>query len=94
VQHKLTKALQSLQSKKLARETRERAQGVLRERKREEKEKIKLGKRPFYLKKREERKLVLDERYSKLGKKKLERVLDRKRKKKEGKEMRRMPKQR
>ena len=46
------------------------------------------------MKKKEEKKLVLEERYSGLGKKKLEKVLEKKRKKKEGKEMRKMPRQR
>jgi hypothetical protein len=42
----------------------------------------------------EEKKLVLEDKYSKLGKKRLEKVLEKKRKKKEGKELRRMPRQR
>ena len=42
----------------------------------------------------EQRKLVLEHRYSKLAKKKLEKVLEKKRKRKEGKEMRRMPRPR
>jgi ribosomal RNA-processing protein 36 len=48
---KLTKALQSLQSRKESREAKDRASDVLKARKRDEKEKVKLGKRPFYLKK-------------------------------------------
>lgn len=42
----------------------------------------------------EEKKLVLEDKYSRMGKKRLEKVLEKKRKKKEGKELRRMPKQR
>ena len=38
--------------------------------------------------------MVLEDKYSKFGKKKLEKVLEKKRKKKEGKELRRMPRQR
>jgi hypothetical protein len=38
--------------------------------------------------------LVIEDKYSKFGKKKLEKVLEKKRKKKEGKELRRMPRQR
>ena len=36
----------------------------------------------------------MEDRYSKLGKKKLDKVLEKKRKKKEGKELRRMPRTR
>ena len=69
-------------------------------------EKIKHGKQPFYLKKSmpcvsgrwlivgEKKKLVMEEKYSKLGKRRLEKVLEKKRKKKEGKELKRMPRQR
>ena len=48
---KLEKALQSLQSRKESREAKDRAQSVLKDTKRDEREKVKLGKRPFYLKK-------------------------------------------
>ena len=48
---KLEKALKSLQSRKESREAKDRAQGVLKAIKRDEREKVKLGKRPFYLKK-------------------------------------------
>jgi ribosomal RNA-processing protein 36 len=91
---KLEKALKSLQSRKDSRMAKDRAAEVLKERKREEMEKVRHGKQPFYLKKSEERKLVMEDKYSKLGKKKLEKVLEKKRKKKEGKELRRMPRQR
>jgi ribosomal RNA-processing protein 36 len=91
---KLEKALKSLQSRKDSREAKDRAAEVLKERKQEEMEKVRHGKQPFYLKKSEERKLVMEDKYSKLGKKKLEKVLEKKRKKKEGKELRRMPRQR
>jgi ribosomal RNA-processing protein 36 len=91
---KLEKALKSLQSRKDSREAKDRAAEVLKERKQEEIEKVRHGKQPFYLKKSEERKLVMEDKYSKLGKKKLEKVLEKKRKKKEGKELRKMPRQR
>lgn len=42
----------------------------------------------------EQKKLIMEEKYSKLGKKRLEKVLEKKRKKKEGKEMKRIPRQR
>jgi ribosomal RNA-processing protein 36 len=48
---KLEKALKSLQSRKDSRIAKDRAQEVLNARKREEKEKVKQGKQPYYLKK-------------------------------------------
>lgn len=42
----------------------------------------------------EQKKLVLEDKYGRMGKKRLEKLLERKRKKKEQKELRRMPKQR
>ena len=48
---KLRKTLQSLQSRKESREVKERAQEVLKALKKDEREKIKHGKRPYYLRK-------------------------------------------
>lgn len=48
---RLSKALQTLQSRKESREAKDKAQDVLRTRKLEEKEMIKHGKQPYYLKK-------------------------------------------
>jgi len=42
----------------------------------------------------EQKKLVLEDKYGKMGKKRLEKLLERRRKKKEQKELRRMPRQR
>jgi ribosomal RNA-processing protein 36 len=48
---KLRKTLQSLQSRRESQAAKKRAEEVLKERKREEKEKVTMGKKPFYLKK-------------------------------------------
>ena len=50
-QEGLKKTLQSLKSKEDRRQANDRAAEVLREKQREEREKVKKGKRPFYLKK-------------------------------------------
>jgi hypothetical protein len=42
----------------------------------------------------EQKKLVVEDKYSKMGKKRLEKLLERKQKKKEQKEMRRIPRAR
>ena len=42
----------------------------------------------------EQKKLVMEDKYGKMGKRRLEKLLERKRKKKEQKELRRMPRQR
>jgi len=48
---KLKKTLQSLQSRREGRVSKERAEEVLRQRKKEERDKVAMGKKPFYLKK-------------------------------------------
>jgi ribosomal RNA-processing protein 36 len=50
-QEGLKKALHSLKSRKDSRKAKDRAAEVLREKQQEEWEKVKKGKRPFYLKK-------------------------------------------
>jgi ribosomal RNA-processing protein 36 len=80
-----------MESRRESRLSKDRVQELLQKRKKEEKEKVKMGKKPFYLKKRDEKKLALEDKYSKLGKKRLEKVLEKKRRKKEAKELRRMP---
>ena len=48
---RLSKTLQSLQSRKETREAKDRASDLLRSRKKEEAEKVRKGKKPFFLKK-------------------------------------------
>lgn len=63
VREKLKRALLSMESRKRDEETKKHHQEVLRKHRREEKEKIEKGKKPFYLKKANQKKMVLVERF-------------------------------
>ncbi|KAF8472059.1 hypothetical protein BDZ91DRAFT_488396 [Kalaharituber pfeilii] len=88
---KLVRALKSMESKKQAQEAKERAAALVAEHKKREKEKIKHGKTPYFLKRSEQKKMLLMDKYSKMGEKELERVIERKRKHKAAKERKNMP---
>lgn len=87
----LKRALLSMESKKKAQQAKDQRQGVVREHRAKEKELIRQGKKPFYLKSTEQRKLALIEKFSGLKGKQLDRAVERKRKKKAQKDRRNMP---
>lgn len=88
---KLKRALLSMESRKNAQERRRKEAEILDRHLKEEKQLVKRGKKPFYLKKAEQRKRLLVERFSELKGRRLDRVLERRRKKIEGKEKKKMP---
>ncbi|TVY25401.1 rRNA biogenesis protein [Lachnellula hyalina] len=88
---KLKRALGAMENRKKARERREREEAVLERHRKEEKELVKQGKQPYYLKQKEVDKRVLVDTFGDLKGKKLERVIERRRKKVEGKEKKKMP---
>jgi ribosomal RNA-processing protein 36 len=88
---KLKKALMSMESRKKAQIRKDKEQEILDKHRKEEKEAVKQGKKPFYLKKAEQKKRVLLDQYGELKGKQLDRVIERRRKKVEGKEKKRMP---
>ena len=88
---KLQKALKRMESRRQAADAREREQKVIREHRKEEKAKVKEGKKPFYLKEGEIKKRALVERFEGMGEKKRERVIEKRRKKRAGKEKKLMP---
>jgi len=88
---KLKRALLSMESRKKAQERKKKEAEILDRHRKEEKELVKQGKKPFYLKKTEQRKRLLVDRFSELKGKQLDRVLERRRKKVEGKERKKMP---
>lgn len=67
---------------------------MVREHRKEEKERMKEGKKPFYLKEGEIKKRALVTRFEGMGEKKRERVLERRRRKKAGKEKKMIPERR
>jgi ribosomal RNA-processing protein 36 len=91
MKEKLKRQLGSMEEKKKARIRKEREEEVLEKHRREEKEKVKAGKQPFYLKKGEQKKRVLLETFGELKGKQLDRVIERRRKKIEGKEKKKLP---
>lgn len=88
---KLKRALLRMESKKKTQQRKDQEQEVLRTHRAKEKELIKQGKKPFYLKKAEQKKLALVQRFEGMKGKQVDRVIERRRKKKDSRAMRYMP---
>lgn len=88
---KLKRALWSMESRKKAQLRKDKEKEILDRHRKEEKELVKQGKQPFYLKKAEQKKRVLMDQYGSLKGKQLDHVIERRRKKVEGKEKKNMP---
>ncbi|KAI0133044.1 DUF947-domain-containing protein [Hypoxylon sp. NC0597] len=86
----LKRTLASMESKKQAQKQRDKERELLEEHRRQEKELVKQGKKPFYLKKSEQKKQLLVDRFAGM-KKQVDRVIERKRKKLAARERRDMP---
>ncbi|KAL5121446.1 rRNA biogenesis protein rrp36 [Pleosporales sp. CAS-2024a] len=91
---RLKKQLLSMESQQKARENKEKQQHVIREHRKKEKELVKQGKQPFFLKKSEQKKLALVDRFQKMKSKQRDKVIERRRKKVAAKERRNMPERR
>ncbi|KAH8888753.1 DUF947-domain-containing protein [Thozetella sp. PMI_491] len=87
----LQRALLSMQSKKKDQERRDREQAVVDEHRRKEKELVKQGKMPFFLKKSEQKKRVLLDKFASMKKGQVDKAIERKRKKVAAKERKEMP---
>ncbi|KAK6951951.1 hypothetical protein Daesc_006476 [Daldinia eschscholtzii] len=87
----LKRALASMEGKKKAQQAREAERKLLEEHRRREKELVKQGKKPFYLKRSEQKKKLLVDRFASLKGKQVDRVIERRRKKLASKERRDMP---
>ena len=87
----LKKKLQSMESQDKARAMKEAQREVIRSHRKSEQEAVKQGKKPFYLKKGEQKKIALVKKFEGLGEKKAEKMIERRRKKKAGRERREMP---
>ena len=94
VKEGLKRELLSMESREKARKARELEQEVLREHRKREKETVQKGKKPYFLKKGEQKKLALVKMFEGMGEKKVERVIERRRKKKAAKERRGVPRAR
>ncbi|CAA9963829.1 DUF947 domain containing protein [Pyrenophora teres f. maculata] len=90
----LKKKLLSMESQQKARENKDRLQDVTREHKKKEKELVKEGKKPFFLKKSEQKKIALVDRFQSMKAKQRDKVIERRRKKVTAKERKNMPDER
>ncbi|KAF4338822.1 kinase [Fusarium beomiforme] len=83
---KLKRQLQSMESRKKANQRKQEEERLLKEHRKKEKELVAQGKTPFYLKKSEQKKQLLVNRYEGMSKGQVDRAIERKRKKVAGKE--------
>lgn len=90
---KLQRAVMSMESRKRAREQKDRERAVVEEHRHREKELVKEGKkaRPFYLKKSEQRKKLLVDQFAGMSERQREKAIEKKRKKVAGKEKKELP---
>ncbi|KAL8772577.1 MAG: hypothetical protein Q9209_002238 [Squamulea sp. 1 TL-2023] len=91
---KLKRSLLSMESRKKAQQMKDQESEVQRAHRAKEKELVKQGKKPFYLKKGEQKKLALIKRFEGIKGKRLDKVIERRRKKNAQKERRDMPERR
>ncbi|KAF7941391.1 hypothetical protein BELL_0478g00050 [Botrytis elliptica] len=91
---KLKRELLRMESRKKTDARKRKAREVLDKHRKEEKQLVKEGKTPYYLKKAEQKKRVLLDTFGELKGKQLDRVIERRRKKVEGKEKKNMPRAR
>ncbi|PFH57231.1 hypothetical protein XA68_15335 [Ophiocordyceps unilateralis] len=82
----LKRQLKSLESKKLARKKKEEEEELLREHRQQEKELVAQGKKPFYLKKSEQKKQLLTKRYEGMTSRQVDKAIERRTKKIAGRE--------
>ncbi|ROT40822.1 DUF947-domain-containing protein [Sodiomyces alkalinus F11] len=83
---KMKRLLGSMENRKKAELRKDEERRILEEHRRQEKELVKQGKKPFYLKKSEQKKRLLVEQFKGMKKKQVDRVIERKRKKVAGRE--------
>lgn len=88
---KLKKALRSMESRKKTEAAKDQEQAVLRVYRAKEKELVMQGKKPFYLKRGERKRLALVKRFDGLKDNQVDKVVERRRKKKTARERRGMP---
>lgn len=90
----LKRALLAMESRKKTQDAKDLRQKVVREHRARERELVKKGKKPFYLKKAELQRRALVERFEKLGEKQIDKAIERRRKKKAAAERKLIPKTR
>lgn len=93
---KLQRTVMSLESRKKARDKKDRERALVEEHRRREKELVKEGKKakPFYLKKAEQKKQLLVNQFTDMSARQRDKAIEKKRKKVAGKEKKAMPMER
>lgn len=91
---RLQRSLMSMQSRRQAQQRKDAERAVVEEHRRAEKERVKQGKTPFYLKKSEQKKQLLVDRFAAMKKKDVDKTIEKKRKKLAAKERRELPMER
>jgi ribosomal RNA-processing protein 36 len=87
----LKRKMVSMQNRIKAQEAKEREQEILRQHRREEKEKVEQGKKPFYLKSKDVKERAIVEKFKGMKSKDREKLMEKRRRKESQKEKRRMP---
>ncbi|KAI1180794.1 hypothetical protein F4777DRAFT_173045 [Nemania sp. FL0916] len=87
----LARTLKSMQSRKESRARRDKEEELVAQHRRAEKELVAQGKKPFYLKKSEQKKQLLRDRFAGMKTKQVDRAIERRRKKLTARERRTMP---
>jgi len=90
----LGRELMAMQNRRRARDDKERRQAVVREHRRKEKEAVKEGKKPYYLKQGEIREKALVGKFEGMKGKERERAIERRRRKDAQREKKSMPRPR
>ncbi|KAI9741928.1 MAG: rRNA biogenesis protein rrp36 [Cirrosporium novae-zelandiae] len=86
--------IKRIESRALAEAAKERERKVLKEHRKKEREAVKEGKNPYYLKEKEIKKLALVERFKGMKGGQVDKVLEKRRKRRAGKERKNMPRER
>ncbi|CCX32888.1 hypothetical protein FPQ18DRAFT_321916 [Pyronema domesticum] len=87
----MMKKLKSMESQKQSQMNKDKVQQVIREHKKAEREKVKMGKKVYHLKASDVKKKIIEERFSKLSDRQVENVIAKKQKRKAQKERKNMP---
>lgn len=88
---RLQKALMSMESRRKAQARKDKERAVIEEHRRQEKELIKQGKKPFYLKRSEQKKRVLVDQFQGMKKGQVDKAIERRRKKMAAREKKLLP---
>lgn len=87
----LRRKLGSMENRLKAKEAKEREQEIIRRHRKEERDKIKQGKNPYYLKRKDIKEKALLEKFKGMKSKEREKLIDKRRRKEGQKEKKRMP---